>query len=88
MRLDIFLRNSGMVPRRPLAKRGCDSGLVEVDGQVAKASHEVRIGNQITLRLGTKVTVHEVLDLPQRPVPKARREEFTRLVRSEPAEPG
>lgn len=83
MRLDLFLRNSGLIPRRPVAKRACDEGLVEINGKAAKASAQVRVGQRITLRLGMKITEHDVLALPQRPVAKSQRDDYARLISTE-----
>ncbi len=83
MRLDSFLRNSGLVPRRPVAKRVCDSGAVTVDGKPAKPSSEVTVGEQITLATGTRIATYRVLALPQRPVPKTQRDQYTQLISSE-----
>ncbi len=80
MRLDVFLRNSGLVPRRPLAKRACDSGLITIDGRPAKASSEVKVGQLVTVGLGSRVTTHRVLAIPPRPVSKAERDKYTELV--------
>lgn len=80
MRLDTFLRNSGLVGRRPVAKRACDEGRVEINDRPAKAGAEVRVGDRITVRLGMSVSRHEVVALPPRPVAKARRGECVRLI--------
>ena len=85
MRLDLFLKNTGLIVRRAVAKRACDEGLVEVNGKSAKASHPTREGDRIVLRVRTRVTEHEVLRLPARAVPKPEREEYVRLVSSERA---
>ena len=86
MRLDLFLKNTGMIPRRPVAQRACDEGLVEVNGKVSKAAAPVRVGDRITLRVGMKVTEHEVLDLPSKAVAKAQRGDYAKLVSSEAVE--
>ena len=86
MRVDLFLKNTGLIPRRPVAQRACDEGLVEINGKVAKAASPVRVGDLVTVRIGMKVTVHEVLDLPTKAVAKAVRPDFARLVSSEAAE--
>ncbi len=44
MRVDLFLRNSGIVPRRSQAQKLCKGGLVKVEGQPAKASTPVEVG--------------------------------------------
>ncbi len=47
MRLDMFLRVSRIIARRPLGKRLCDGGAVRVNGRTAKASQEIRTGDII-----------------------------------------
>ena len=86
MRLDMWLRNSGLIPRRTVAKTACDDGLIEVNGKRAKASLEVRIGDEVTVRIGLRVTVHRIEDLPLRPVAKSARETVAALLHSEKVE--
>jgi len=86
MRLDLFLKNTGMIPRRPVAQRACEEGLVEINGKVSKAAAPVRVGDRITLRIGMKITQHEVLDIPNRAVSKAQRADYAELVSSEAVE--
>lgn len=83
MRLDLFLKATGVIARRPVAKRACDEGLVEINGKPAKASAGVKVGDLITLRIGMKVTIHEVLAMPDRPVRKHERDEYVRLLSTE-----
>lgn len=64
IRLDKYLKVSRLIKRRTLAKEICDAGQVEVNGRPAKAGHEVRPGDTITLRLGNRRTVVEVLATP------------------------
>ena len=86
MRLDMWLRNSGIIPRRTVAKTACDDGLIEVNGKRAKASLEVRSGDEVTVRIGLRVTVHRVEALPQRPVAKSDLETVATLLHSEKVE--
>ena len=86
MRLDKYLQATGLVPRRERAKQACDAGLIEVDSKPAKPSAEVRVGQQITLKLGMKVSVYEVLQIAERPVARDKREEYRRLVSEERVE--
>ncbi len=86
MRLDTFLRNSGRIPQRPQAKRACEQGLVEIEGQPAKPSAPVKVGQEITLRLGMTVRRYRILELPLRPVPKKERDSYTELLSSESIE--
>jgi ribosomal 50S subunit-recycling heat shock protein len=65
MRLDKFLKVSRLVKRRTLAKEVCDQGRVTVNGQVAKSSSNVKVGDELTIRYGNKlvtVKVEKILD--------------------------
>ena len=42
MRLDKFLKYSGIMKRRTVAKRICDSGHCAINGKKAKPSNEVQ----------------------------------------------
>jgi ribosomal 50S subunit-recycling heat shock protein len=86
MRLDAYLRATGVITRRTLGKRAADEGLIEINGKPAKASGEVRVGDRLTLRVGMKVEVYEVLQLAQRPVPRQDRGDYAKLVSSEKVE--
>ena len=44
MRLDKFLKVSRIIKRRPIAKLVVDGGKVKLDGKVAKAAAEVKVG--------------------------------------------
>jgi len=80
VRLDKFLQNSGIIPRRTRAKEACDRGYVWVNGRTAKASAEVAAGQTLVVRLGGRELTFEVLTVPNRPVPKANRDQVVRLV--------
>ena len=86
MRLDKYLQTTGIVPRRERAKQACDTGLIEVDGKPVKPSAEVRLGQMITVKLGLRVTVYEVLALAERPVAREKRDEYRRVVSDERVE--
>lgn len=60
MRLDLFLKTSRLLKRRGQAKALCDAGRVRIDGVVAKAARQVRVGNRITLDLHRRHLVVEV----------------------------
>lgn len=63
MRLDKFLKVSRLIKRRTVANEACDAGRVLVNGNVAKASLQVKPGDIIEIQFGTKVVKAEVLDL-------------------------
>ena len=65
MRLDKYLKVSRLIKRRTVANEACDNGLVCVNGRPARASYEVREGDQITLRLGAREVTVEVLSVQE-----------------------
>lgn len=58
MRLDKFLKVSRLIKRRTLAKEVADKGRISINGQQAKASSTVKVGDELSLQFGQKkVTV-------------------------------
>lgn len=82
-RLDKFLKNVGIVPRRTLAQEACQRGLILIDGKPAKASTPVRVGQVLEVRLGMRLRRWRVRDVPSRPVARANRAECVELVAEE-----
>ena len=67
MRLDKYLKVSRLIKRRTIANEACDNGLVSVNGRPARASYEVKVGDRIALRLGSRAVTVEVLSVPESP---------------------
>lgn len=65
MRLDLFLKASRLSPRRSVAQKLCDAGLVFVNDRLAKSSYNVKPGDTILLRRGDRETQIKVLNVPQ-----------------------
>ena len=65
MRLDKYLKVSRLIKRRTVANEACDNGLVTVNGKPARASYEVKEGDQITLRFGVRTVTVEVLSVQE-----------------------
>ena len=63
MRLDKFLKVARIIKRRTVANEACDAGRVEVNGKVAKASQNVKQGDIICVKFGTKEVKVEVLNV-------------------------
>ena len=61
MRLDKFLKVSRVIKRRPVANEACDSGRVIINGKVAKASTEVKVGDIVEIKFGEKMVKFEVM---------------------------
>lgn len=54
MRLDKYLKVSRIIKRRTIANEACDAGRVLVNGKVARASYEVKLGDAIEITLGAR----------------------------------
>ena len=65
MRLDKYLKVSRLIKRRPVANEACDAGRVIVNGNVAKASLNVRPGDIIEINFGNKNVRVEVLSVQE-----------------------
>ncbi|MBR3750270.1 MAG: RNA-binding S4 domain-containing protein [Clostridia bacterium] len=65
MRIDKYLKVSRIIKRRTVANEACDAGRVSVNGKVAKAGYEVKIGDVISIRFGEKTSSFEVLSLDE-----------------------
>ena len=55
MRLDKYLKVSRLIKRRTVANEACDQGRVAVNGKTAKAASDVSPGDEISLRMGSKM---------------------------------
>ncbi len=65
MRLDKFLKVSRIIKRRTLAKEVADQGRILINGEQAKASSNVKIGDTLTIRFGQKLVTARVNDLKE-----------------------
>ena len=54
MRLDKYLKVSRLIKRRTVANEACDAGRVSINGNVAKASVNVKVGDIIKISFGNK----------------------------------
>ncbi len=54
MRLDKYLKVSRLIKRRTVANEACDAGKVLVNGKVARASYDVKVGDEISLTMGAR----------------------------------
>lgn len=63
MRLDKYLKVSRLIKRRTVANDACDAGRVLINGRVAKASAEVKAGDEIEIQFGNKNVKVRVTDV-------------------------
>lgn len=54
MRLDLVLKQTGLIKRRVIAKELAENGKVLINDRVAKPSSEVKIGDILTISFGQK----------------------------------
>ena len=54
MRLDKFLKVSRIIKRRTVANEACDAQHVTVNGKEARASYNVKIGDEVEVTFGQK----------------------------------
>lgn len=87
MRLDIFLKNTGLIKQRSEAKRACDAGRVQIGGRPAKASHSVAVGDQLHITTPTRLLDIEVLGIPTHPLARRDRRRFYRILHEEYRDP-
>ncbi len=69
MRLDKYLKVSRLIKRRTVANEACDAGRVMINGKVAKAGTEVKVGDIIEIAFGSgsiKVRVLDIVDSPRK----------------------
>ena len=60
MRLDKFLKVSRIIKRRTVAKEACDGGRVSLNGRVAKAGSEVKEGDTLEIRFGSRLGKYQI----------------------------
>lgn len=65
MRLDKYLKVSRLIKRRTVANEACDNERVTVNGRVARASYEVKVGDVIAIRFGERTLSVEVVSVQE-----------------------
>lgn len=65
VRLDKFLKVSRIIKRRTVANDACDAEYVSVNGRRAKASYDVKIGDEIEITFGERTLKLRVLEVKE-----------------------
>lgn len=66
MRLDKFLKVSRLIKRRTVANEACDAEKVSINGKPARASYDVKVGDEIEINMGKsplKIRVLKVVEV-------------------------
>ncbi len=81
MRIDKFMNAVNIVKRRSVAQDMIKNEVVLLNGVVAKASKEVKIGDEITIKYLKGDKCYKVLQIPTtKNVPKARMDEYVKEI--------
>ncbi|HLR66655.1 RNA-binding S4 domain-containing protein [Virgibacillus alimentarius] len=82
MRLDKFLKISRLIKRRTLAKEVADQGRITINGNRAKASSVVSVGDELIIQFGQKRLTLEITMLKET-VKKNEAEMMYKIIREE-----
>ena len=63
MRLDKYLKVSRLIKRRTIANEACDAGRVTVNGKVARASYDVKVGDVVEITFGTRTVKLKITEV-------------------------
>ena len=63
MRLDKYLKVARIIKRRTVANDACNTEHVEVNGRRAKASYDVKVGDEISVTFGERTLKIRVLEV-------------------------
>lgn len=65
MRLDKYLKVTRLIKRRTVANDACDAEKIVVNGKVARASYDVKVGDIIEINMGTRPLKVKVLNVTE-----------------------
>lgn len=65
MRLDKYLKVSRVIKRRTVANEACDAGRVTVNGKVARASYDVKVGDVVEIAFGTRTVKFVITEVSE-----------------------
>jgi len=83
LRLDKFLKVSRLIKRRTLAKEVADQGRITINGNKAKASSVVEVGDELTIQFGQKnVTIQ--INMLKEAVKKDEADLLYQVIKEEP----
>lgn len=79
IRIDVLLDRLCVVKNRSIAKKACNSGLVEVNGIKVKPSKRVKHGDMIRVLLYGFITEFEIVNIPKGSIRKKDAPRYYRL---------
>ena len=79
MRVDKFLNTVNITKRRAVSEDMCKSGVVSINGVVAKPAKEVKVGDVITIKFLVREVRYEVLAIPvTKSIPKSAQSKYVK----------
>ena len=84
MRLDKYLKVSRIIKRRTVAKEACDGGRVSIGGRIAKPGTEVKEGDILEIRFGSRLGRYQVTEVRE----TTRKNEAAEMYRVLPEDEG
>lgn len=77
MRLDKYLKVTRLIKRRTVANEACDAGRILVNGKIARASYDVKVGDIIEIGMGQKPLRVKVLNVTEYATKENAAENYT-----------
>ncbi len=65
MRLDKYLKVTRLIKRRTIANEACDAEKISVNGRIARASYDVKVGDIIEINMGSRPLKVKVLSVTE-----------------------
>lgn len=65
MRLDKYLKVTRLIKRRTIANEACDAEKIVVNGKIARASYDVKVGDIIEINMGAHPLKVKVLSVAE-----------------------
>jgi len=81
MRLDKFLKVSRIIKRRTEAKNACLARCIAVNGRIAKAGDEIKIGDKLEIDFNVKLLEVKVINVPVKNIPVEKASSLYEIIR-------
>nr|WP_221270436.1 S4 domain-containing protein [Desulfurispira natronophila] len=79
----MFLKKSRLIKRRPLAKKMCDDGMININGRVAKAGHKLHVGDTLCVNSASRFVEVRIEEIPTGNVRKNQASELYHILKNE-----
>ena len=77
MRLDKYLKVTRLIKRRTIANEACDAEKIVVNGKIARASYDVKVGDIIEINMGTRPLKVKVLNVTEHSTKETAADNYT-----------